>query len=185
MSSKSNLQHCSDARQLLTQLGSAIQKTQSMSKSQASVTLATEYVKKLEGVNSQTYEGYSMEQQIEALQTSLMTAVFQLNAINTGGEDAKAAINTDFMKMVHVEKMVTKLQAKFRQKLAMKKLEKDIEKQKAKLEKRNAKNKNVSNEEIALQEFKQRLAKKGLTPESFYRTCDPEYKRSVPVERFK
>jgi hypothetical protein len=30
--------------------------------------------------------------------------------------------------MVHVEKMVTKLQAKFRQKLAMKKLEKDVEK---------------------------------------------------------
>lgn len=89
------------------------------------------------------------------------------------------------MKMVHVEKMVTKLQAKFRQKLAMKKLEKDVEKQKQKLQKRAQQAKNTSNEEIALSEFKQRLAKKGLTPEAFYRTCDPEYKRSVPVERFK
>ena len=91
----------------------------------------------------------------------------------------------DFMKMVHVEKMVTKLQAKFRQKLAMKKLEKDVEKQKARLAKRAQQAKNTSNEEIALSEFKQRLAKKGLTPEAFFRTCDPEYKRSVPVERFK
>jgi hypothetical protein len=38
---------------------------------------------------------------------------------------------------------------------------------------------------MALQEFKQRLAKKGLTPEAFFRTCDPEYKRMVPCERFK
>jgi hypothetical protein len=37
------------------------------------------------------------------------------------------------MKMVHVEKMVTKIQAKFRQKLAMKKLEKDVQKQKDRL----------------------------------------------------
>ena len=40
------------------------------------------------------------------------------------------------MKMVHVEKMVTKIQAKFRQKLAMRKFEKDVEKQKARLAKR-------------------------------------------------
>lgn len=45
--------------------------------------------------------------------------------------------------------------------------------------------KGASNEELALQEFKQRLARKGLTPESFFRTCDTEYKRIVPVEKFK
>jgi hypothetical protein len=89
------------------------------------------------------------------------------------------------MKMVHVEKMVTKIQAKFRQKLAMKKLEKDVEKQKARLAKRAQAAKGASNEELALQEFKQRLARKGLTPESFFRSCDPEYKRNVPVEKFK
>ena len=89
------------------------------------------------------------------------------------------------MKMVHVEKMVTKIQAKFRQKLAMKKLEKDVEKQKARLAKRAQAAKGASNEELALQEFKQRLSRKGLTPESFFRSCDPEYKRMVPVEKFK
>ena len=58
------------------------------------------------------------------------------------------------MKMVHVEKLVVKLQAKFRQKLAMKKLEKDIEAQKARLAKRALANSGASNEELALQEFK-------------------------------
>ena len=38
---------------------------------------------------------------------------------------------------------------------------------------------------MALQELKQRLLKKGLTPESFYRACDDLYKRSIPVEKFK
>ena len=67
----------------------------------------------------------------------------------------------------------------------MRKLEKDVEKQKARLAKRAQQAKGTSNEEMALQEFKQRLSKKGLTPEAFFRTCDPEYKRTVPVERFK
>jgi hypothetical protein len=67
----------------------------------------------------------------------------------------------------------------------MRKLERDVEKQKKRLEKRSQQAKGTSNEEMALQEFKQRLVKKGLTPEAFFRTCDPEYKRTVPVERFK
>ena len=67
----------------------------------------------------------------------------------------------------------------------MKKLEKDVQKQKERLAKRAAAAKGVSNEEVALKEFKQRLARKGLTPESFFRTCDPEYKKFVPVEKFK
>ena len=46
--------------------------------------------------------------------------------------------------------MVTKIQAKFRQKLAMKKLEKDVEKQKARLAKRAQAAKGASNEELAL-----------------------------------
>ena len=40
------------------------------------------------------------------------------------------------MKMIHVEKMVVRIQAKFRQRLAIRKIEKDIENQKAKLAKR-------------------------------------------------
>lgn len=83
-----------------------------------------------------------------------MNCVLQLNAVNEVGQDAKSAKGQDFMKMVHVEKLVVKLQAKFRQKLAMKKLEKDIEAQKARLAKRALANTGASNEELALQEFK-------------------------------
>jgi Ca2+-binding EF-hand superfamily protein len=88
------------------------------------------------------------------------------------------------MKMVHVEKLVTKIQAVFRSKLAMRKLEKDIQKQKEKLAKKSSA-KTMSSEEAALLELKQRLARKGLTPEAFFRICDPDYARSVPVEKFK
>ena len=114
-----------------------------------------------------------------------MTAVLQLAAVNEVGQDARSQNAGDFVKMIHVEKMVTKIQAKFRQKLTMRKLEKEIEVQKEKLARRNMKNKNLSNEEIVLHEFKQRLSKKGLTPEAFYRTCDPEYKKQVKVDKFK
>ena len=87
--------------------------------------------------------------------------------------------------MIFVEKMVIRIQANFRRVLALKKIEREVEAAKAKLARRQNKNMNTSNEELALQEFKQRLAKKGLTPESFYRTCDDCYKRSVPAEKFK
>jgi len=50
----------------------------------------------------------------------------QMNAINEVGEKAKEQVGSDFMKMIHVEKMVTRIQATFRAKLAMKKLEKDV-----------------------------------------------------------
>ena len=111
-------------------------------------------MKKVQGFNNQTVDGLNDKQLIANLQKSLMSAVLQLNAVNEIGQDAKAQNATDFMKMVHVEKMVTRLQAKFRQKLAMKKLEKDVEKQKARLAKRALQAKGTSNEEMALQEWK-------------------------------
>jgi hypothetical protein len=30
-----------------------------------------------------------------------------------------------------------------------------------------------------------RLAKRGMTPEAFFRTCDVEYNKTVPVSKFK
>ena len=36
-----------------------------------------------------------------------------------------------------------------------------------------------------MQELKSRLKKKGLTPEAFFRVCDIEMKKSIPVDRFK
>lgn len=38
---------------------------------------------------------------------------------------------------------------------------------------------------MVLHELKIRLAKRGMTPEGFFRTCDSEYTRSVPVSKFK
>jgi Ca2+-binding EF-hand superfamily protein len=67
----------------------------------------------------------------------------------------------------------------------MRKLEKDLEKQKARLAKKQSKARSASNEEIALQELKQRLAKKGLTPEAFFRVFDLSMSRTVPVDKFK
>ena len=88
------------------------------------------------------------------------------------------------MTMAHTQRMIVKIQAQFRRLLTMKKLEKDVNVMKAKLE--SKKNQPlVSNEELALREFKTRLAKKGLTPEAFYRTCDPSYSKVVKVDDFK
>jgi len=67
----------------------------------------------------------------------------------------------------------------------MKKLEKDLENQKARLARRERIKNKTSNEELALKELRQRLQRKGLTPEGFFRTCDPEYQKSITVDKFK
>lgn len=152
---------------------------------QSANAIATEYMKKQLGLNQASIDTASPEKLKGMMEDALMSCVLQLQAVNEIGQDAKAQQAGDFMKMVHVEKMVVRIQAKFRQRLAIKRLEKDIELQKQKLARKNNANKNVSNEEIALQEFKQRLAKKGLTPEAFYRTVDTHYRKTVSVDSFK
>jgi hypothetical protein len=69
----------------------------------------------------------------------------------------------------------------------MKKLDKDIEIQRMRLNKKKnaAKGIGPSREEMALKEFKQRLSKKGMTPEAFYRICDTNYKKTITVDQFK
>ena len=109
-----------------------------------------EYMKKVLQINQNTVDGYKGDQLMSKMQEALMQCVFQLNAVNEVGEDAKSQRGQDFMKMIHVEKMVTKIQAKFRQKLAMRKLEKDVQKQKDRLAKRAQAAKGASNEELAL-----------------------------------
>ena len=53
------------------------------------------------------------------------------------------------------------------------------------LARRDAAQKNISNEEIALKELKTRLAKKNLTPEAFFRVCDADYTKAIPCSIFK
>jgi|OM-RGC.v1.036969317 hypothetical protein len=55
--------------------------------------------------------------------------------------------------MAHVEKQVIKIQAKFRQQLALKRLEKMNEKERAQLERKFRSSQGLSNEELALREF--------------------------------
>ena len=56
-----------------------------------------------------------------------MECILQLHSVSEVGTDAKASRGTDFMKMVHVEQMVTKIQAKVRGVLTMKRLERELE----------------------------------------------------------
>ena len=89
------------------------------------------------------------------------------------------------MEMVKVERQVVRIQAKFRGLITVKNLANDVEVQRKKLatkSKRSA----APKEELALQEFKQRLQlKAGLTPEAFYRCCDARYQKSVSCDYFK
>lgn len=142
-------------------------------------------MKKALGINSNTLGALSTSDRMNKLQLSLHDCVYQLNAINEIGNDAKVQSGNDFMKMVHVEQMVVRLQAKFRQRLTMRKLDKDIQIQKERLKRKQGAAQGKSNEELALQELKTRLAKKGLTPEAFFRTCDTSYLKTISVDNFK
>jgi Ca2+-binding EF-hand superfamily protein len=86
--------------------------------------------------------------------------------------------------MIYVEQQVVKIQAKFRQQLALKMLEKQNELDRQKLERKGPK-RGFASEEEALKHFRTRLEKKGLTPEGFFRLCDLEYKKTITVEAFK
>lgn len=54
-----------------------------------------------------------------------------------------------------------------------------MEKDKADLAKKKLKKRNVSTEEMALSELRIQLARKGITPEGFFRLCDVDYTQSV------
>lgn len=95
-----------------------------------------------------------------------------MNSLNEYAERDSKNVKIDFMKMIYVEQKIIKIQAHFRRVLALKRIEKDIEKQKQDLMQKKQRKAKVSREELALIELKQRLSKRGLTPEAFFRTCD-------------
>lgn len=80
---------------------------------------------------------------------------------------------------------IIKIQSVFRSNLARRKMAKDarLDIKKLQLQKKKS---SKSQEELALREFKERLMKKSkLTPEAFFRACDPQYSKSIPVNTFK
>jgi hypothetical protein len=54
------------------------------------------------------------------LTKALADAIVQMQSLIEYGDKSKQQSGTDFMKMIHVEHMVVRLQAKFRQTLAIK-----------------------------------------------------------------
>ena len=108
-----------------------------------------------------------------------------MNAMKIVNEDPTPGGGNDFFKMIQLEKIVIKLQAKFRAKLVRKKIAKDAEINRIKLENKKLREKS-SPEQLALKEFITALKKKAnLTPEAFFRACDFKYEKSLKCEYFK
>jgi hypothetical protein len=84
-------------------------------------------------MNQAAFGSATSEQQLGYMRQSLGDCVQQLNAVNESASGPASGGGHDFLSMVAVNQSVVKVQAKFRQRLAMKRLEKDIEVQKSKL----------------------------------------------------
>ena len=84
------MQHCSNARQILSQIAGSVQKANAAkNKAQAAKFLSDEYIKKCIGLNQTTLDGANAAKYKEYIQESLMTCVLQLAAVNEVGQDAK------------------------------------------------------------------------------------------------
>lgn len=97
-------------------------------KKAANQMLFPEYIKAHFSMSNDAWDSLSKPQQKDYTEQGLSECVMQLNAINSYGAESKDSIGEDIWKMAKVQKQVTKIQAMFRQKLAMKKLEKDVAK---------------------------------------------------------
>ena len=155
--------------------------------------MAQEYMKRclkltpaiLENADDDTYTEYLHRSIILLLQQLMALSKSQAQAPVASKKRAGHTGGVDFSEMIKVNKAVIKLQSMFRSKLALNKIEKDALMQKKRLE-YAIKQQNTSNEQLALQEFKARLMKKhALTPEAFFRVCDPHYKKAVSCNQFK
>lgn len=79
----------------------------------------------------------------------------------------------NFDHMITVTQRVVKLQAWFRRLLTIKRLNRELKDSKLVFQQRKQLS---SPEEQAIKELSQQLMTKNLTPESFFRICDPDYK---------
>jgi len=78
-------------------------------------------------VTQKSIDAASPDKMKGLMDEALANCLLQLKAVTEGGADVQPQASSDFMKMVHVERMVVKIQAGFRQRLAIKRLEKDID----------------------------------------------------------
>ena len=84
--------------------------------------------------------------------------------------------------MSKISQKIIKIQALWRRALAVRNLERNLDQARATL---NFKREFETPEEQALKDFAQQLTNKKITPEGFFRICDPDYKMSVRVDSFK
>lgn len=178
---------CYKARESMNQMQFAIKKSMGMAdKGAANQMLSLEYIYSTLGITQQIWGGMPPQDQVGYLHAALAQCVHQLNAVNSmvNTSTQNEVISTDIAHMARIQKKVIKIQSLFRQRLAVIRLEKDIQKQKNMLASRSQFNKGVSSEKQVLQEFKQRLARKGLSPEAFYRVCDTQMRKIISLERF-
>ena len=107
-----------------------------------------------------------------------------VNSLAKGDILKKRFDQVEFDHMIYVEQQVILIQAGIRRYLCLKKLEKQVEMEKRRLNLRQSQ-KAISPEQRALTEFKQQLARKKLTPEAFFRICDDQYEQKVSEQKFK
>lgn len=120
---------CAKARQILSSMAPTIAKARGTSDREAAVqALVTEYIGRNFSINQTTWEEATPFQKKEYINKALAECVLQLYAVSEVGEDAKSQRGTDFNKMIKVERAIVKIQAMFRQKLAVRRLEKEVEK---------------------------------------------------------
>ena len=85
-----NLQHCSNARSIMSSIGPIIhQASSARDQKKAAVAVSTEYMKKACGMNQPTVDALSKDELIANLQKALMQSVFQLNAVNEVSQDSR------------------------------------------------------------------------------------------------
>lgn len=189
---KDHYGNCTDAKRIIKSMSEMILHAKGArdpdDKRQALEGIVAYYVQKYDErkpMLGDKYRSLAADERIAVLSKTLGDCICQLHSTIEGGEAAKDQSKADFMKMIHVENLVIKLQAKFRQILAIRRQERQIEEQKALIRRKEAAKSGASNEELVLTELKVRLAKRGMTPEAFFRMCDVEYTKAVPVSKFK
>jgi hypothetical protein len=177
-----------EARMVVGELEAYI-KTSFKAKSQTKAAhgISTVYLNAALRINDKNMENAKNDDTLykQYLERAVMNLCQQLYAFKQleGASLKDGGLN--FEKMANIEKLVVRIQAAFRARLARRKLATDATAQLLRAEQRR-RQKLQCQEELALREMKLRLFQKcGLTPEAFFRACDLKYTKEIPASLFK
>lgn len=156
-------------------------------KEEAAQNINSAYISKVVGVLADKIERSPVETKFSYTHTALYECINQLDAVNAlskGDVTKKLYSKIDLDDIAFVNEQAIRIQKKWRYVRCINRLTKDIEIEKRRLQNRST-NREKSSEEKAVIELKQRLGKKGITPEGFFRLCDDTYTQKVPIFRFR